>query len=133
MSGVAVINHLLRNAGAITALVPAAKIKAGILPLGTAPPAISVTPVSSNPVNHLRITETNKMHVERVQVTVLHTAYPGLYAVMKILLAACPSQRGTVNTIVVDSIAPDTEGPYFYDPQTQIHAQSRDFIVRWTE
>ncbi len=133
MSGVKVITHLLINAGAITALVTASKIKAGILPLGTVMPAISITPISSNPVNHLRIAEANKMHIERVQVTVLHSAYPGLAAIMKLLLAACPSQRGTVNGVSVDSITPESEGPYFYDPQTLIHAQSRDFIVRYVE
>jgi hypothetical protein len=133
MSGTQVITTLLINAAAVTAVAPATRIKAGVLPLNTAIPAISVSQISSNPVNLIRLNEANRMHMERVQVTAFHTTYPGLKSLMKLVLAACPSQRGTINTVVVDSIAPQSEGPEFYDHEAGIYSCSRDFMVRYTE
>lgn len=140
MSGVAVIRSLLAGNSPILAIIPAARIMAGDLPLNTVLPAISVTQISSMPFNLLRTNEANKMHTDRVQVSVMFkgpqgtpsgTGYPGVKAMMRLILAACPSQRGTVNSVVVDSITPDLEGPDFYDDVTDIHSASRDFIVKW--
>lgn len=141
MSGVAVIRHLLANAAAITNVVPATRIMAGDLPLNTVMPAISVVQIDSLPLNLLKINETPKLHADRVQVSVLFkgqegnpqgTGYPGVRALLKLVLAACPSQRGTVNGIAVDSIAPDIEGPDLQDASTALYSSSRDFIVRWS-
>jgi hypothetical protein len=77
------------------------------------------------------------MHTDRVQASVLFkgvgegTGYPGLKAMMKLVLAACPGQRGTVNGVVVDSITPGFEGPDLYDDAVGVYSQSRDFLVRW--
>lgn len=141
MSGVAVIRHLLANAAAITNVVPATRIMAGDLPLNTVMPAISVVQIDSLPLNLLKINETPKLHADRVQVSVLFkgqegnpqgTGYPGVRALLKLVLAACPSQRGTVNGIAVDSIAPDIEGPDLQDASTALYSSSRDFIVKWS-
>ena len=141
MSGVAVIRHLLANAAAVTAVVPAARIMAGDLPLNTALPAISVTQISGVPHNTIRINESPKLHTDRVQVTVLvkgpqgtpaGLGYPGVKALLKLVLAACPSQRGTVNGIAVENITPDMEGPDLSDDATALYSQSRDFLVRFT-
>ena len=141
MSGVAVIRHLLANAAAVTAVVPAARIMAGDLPLNTALPAISVTQISGMPHNTIRINESPKLHTDRVQVTVLvkgpqgtpaGLGYPGVKALLKLVLAACPSQRGTVNGIAVENITPDMEGPDLSDDATALYSQSRDFLVRFT-
>lgn len=140
MSGVAVIRYLLTQASAVTTIIPAARIMAGDAPLNTAKPLILVTQISSVPFNLLRINETNKMHSDRVQVsfifngplaTVTGTGYPGVAAMAKLVLAACPSQRGTVNSIAVDSITPDSEGPDLYDDDTKMYSRSLDFIVKW--
>ena len=113
---------------------------AGDLPLNTVMPAIAVTQVDSIPHNFIRTNEALKMHTDRVQVSVLFkgpegspagTGYPGVRALLKLVLAACPSQRGTVNNIVVDSITPDIEGPDLQDAATALYSGSRDFIVRW--
>ena len=140
MSGVAVIRYLLANNAPVLAVVPAARIMAGDLPLNTTLPAISVMQISSIPYNFLRINEANKLHTDRVQVSVLFkgpqgtsagTGYPGVRALLRLVLAACPSQRGTVNGIVCDSIVPDLEGPDLYDDATALYSASRDFIVKW--
>lgn len=140
MSGVSIIRYLVANRAGVQAVIPASRIMAGVLPLNTVLPAISITQVSSIPFNLLRINEANKLHTDRVQVTALFkdvngtpagAGYPGLKAMLKLVLAACPSQRGTVNGVMVDSIAPDIEGPDFYDDAAQLHSCSRDFIVKW--
>lgn len=140
MSGVAVVRFLLSQNASVLAIIPAARIMAGDLPLNTVLPAISVTQISSMPFNLLRTNEANKMHTDRVQVSVIFkgpqgspagTGYPGVKAMMKLVLAACPSQRGSVNSVSVDSIVPDLEGPDFYDDATAIYSSSRDFIVKW--
>jgi len=141
VSGVYVIRDLLANSAAVTAVVPATRIMTGDLPLNTVMPAIAVTQISSVPMNLLKINDSPKMHTDRVQVSVLFkgsegtpsgAGYEGVKALLKLVLAACPSQRGTVNGIAVDSITPDTEGPDLSDDATALYSQSRDFIVRWS-
>lgn len=132
MSGVSVIWYLLSHNATLLAQVPASRIQAGVLPLDTDLPAISVTQISSVPMNLLRINETPRLHTDRIQVTALGTGYPGIKSLMKLILAACPSQRGTVNGIAVDSIIPEAEGPDLHDMETSVHACSRDFIVRYS-
>ena len=141
MSGVAVIRYLLANAAAVTAVVPATRIMAGDLPLNTVMPAIQVTQIDSVPFNLLKINDTPKLHTDRVQVSALFkgpegspagAGYPGVRSLLKLVLAACPSQRGAVNGVAVDSITPDTEGPDLQDASTALYSGSRDFLVRWS-
>lgn len=140
MSGVAVIRHLLANNAAVIAVVPAARIKVGDLPLNTVLPAIAVEQVDSVPHNHIRINESPKLNIDRVQVSVLFkgpdgtppgTGYPGVRALLRLVLLACPSSRGVINTISVDSIVPDAEGPDLQDVPASLYSGSRDFFVRW--
>ena len=140
MSGVAVIRYLLANASAVTAVVPAARIMAGDLPLNTVMPAISIVQISSVPRNTVKMGEASVQHTERVQVSVLFkgpqgspagAGYPGVRSLLKLVLAACPHTRGTVNGISVDSIVPDLEGPDLSDYATALYSGSRDFFVRW--
>ena len=138
MSGVAVIRYLLANAAAVTAVVPATRIMAGDLPLGTSMPAIAVTQVDSIPHNLIRISDSPKVHVDRVQVTVYRGAspgdagYPGLKSLLALVLAACASTHGSVNGIAVDGITPDLEGPDLPISEEKIFTRSRDFFVRWS-
>ena len=140
MSGVSIIRSLLVANSAVTDIVPTSSIRKGVVPLGTALPAIAVTQITDVPVNNIRINEARKMYVARIQVTALFqgpttvsgtTGYDGLDAMMKLIKAACPSQRGTVAGVSVDPIVPEGEGPDMYNEQTKIHARSRDFIVRY--
>ena len=127
------VRYLLANNAPITALVPAARIVYGELALNTVLPAIEVRQISGTPRNTLAMSETRTLHSDRVQVTCLAKTWAAKEALMALLLAACPNQRGTVNSVVVDSIIRDTEGPDLSDPATSIYAKSRDFMVRWTE
>lgn len=140
MSGVAVIRALLAASTPVTNVIPAARIIAGDLPLNIVMPAIAVTQIDSIPHNFVNVNAANKMHSDRVQVSALFkgpqgspagTGYPGVKAMMKLVLAACPNQRGTVNGVAVDSISPDSEGPDLSDDATALYSCSRDFFVRW--
>lgn len=140
MSGVTVIRYLLANNSPVLAVIPATRILAGTLSLKTVLPAISVTQISSVPFNTLRTNEANKLHTDRVQVTWLFkgpqgspagSGYPGVRAMSRLVLAACPSQRGTVNGIAVDSIVPESEGPDLSDDAEALYSCSRDFTVKW--
>lgn len=140
MSGVAVIVALLKASAPLTTIVPAARIMGGDLPLNTVLPAISVAQVSSVPRNTVAMGEPKVLHTDRVQVSALvkgpqgtppGVGYPGVKALMKMVLKACPNTRGTVNGISVDSIIPDTEGPDLSDDATAFYSSSRDFFVRW--
>ncbi len=146
MSGVAVIRYLLaNNAAVLTALgsgppAAASRVIAGDLPLETVLPAISITEIGSNPRLTVAMTESGRMHTERVQVSVLYkgprgtpsgTGYAGVKAMMPKILAACPHTHGTVNGVNVVSIQPDTEGPDLHGDEKAILSSSRDFIVLW--
>lgn len=139
MSGVAIIRYLLANNAGVTAVVPATRIIAGDLPLNTAMPAIAVTQISSVPHNAIRINEATKQYTDRVQVTVFRKAepddrgYPGLKPLLKLVLAACPSQRGAVNGFACESIVPDIEGPDITLPDLSLFTRSKDFIVKFVE
>ena len=140
MSGVAVIQHLLANDNGVQAVIPAAQIMAGTLPLKTPLPAISVTQVSSMPNKMIRSSESIRQHTERVQASVIFrtsqgspsgAGYPGLKAAMKLVLAACPGRRGVINGVTVDSIVADIEGPDLSDDVLATYSCSRDFIVKY--
>ncbi|MFZ4539203.1 tail completion protein gp17 [Propionivibrio sp.] len=132
----AAIWYLLKTNSAVLAVVPATRIVCGDLPLNTTLPAISVKQISSVPVNLINTNEANKQYTDRVQVTALYKGttggYPSIKALMRLILAACPSQRGTVNGVALTYIQPESEGPDLYDQELDIYSQSRDFLVRWT-
>lgn len=139
MSGVAAIRYLLANSVPLTAVVPAARIKAGELPLKTVLPAISVTQISSVPRLTVAMTETSRLHTERVQVTVMvkntdgepaGSGYPSLRSILRLVLAACPNTCGTVNGVHLDSVLPAEEGPDIPDMEMSFITGSRDFIVK---
>lgn len=131
MSGVAVVRYLLANDSGILGSVPATRIFAGVIPLNTVLPAIAVQQISGTPRNTLAMTEAGAMQTERVQVTVQAKSYSTQKAILKLALAACPNQRGTVNSVKLESIVPDGEGPDDFDDAAVIYGQTRDFLVRW--
>lgn len=131
MSGTTVIRYLLANAAGVTALVPAARIFRGVMPVGTALPAIAVFQISGTEALGVRVNEAGHLRTDRVQVTVYAASYPEQKTILAAVLAACQSQRGTVNSVAVDSISPAGEGPDLFDGDPMIYEQSRDMIVRW--
>jgi hypothetical protein len=144
MSGVAVLRYLLANNAPVIAVVPATRIISGNdAPIGTLKPLILVHEVDANKAfRPIKTTSTPKVRKERVQVSVLFdgpaastpgTGYPGVKALLKLVRAACPNQRGTVNSVSVDSITEEGEGPDLSDAATGLYSQSNDFFVNWIE
>lgn len=129
MSGVSAVRYILANYSALTAVVPATKIVVGAVPLNTVLPAISVTQISGVPYLTAAMTESGRIQTDRVQVTVLTKTYQT--SITALVLAALANRSGTVNSVKIDSILPDTEGPDLYDDAAVIYERSRDFTVRW--
>lgn len=136
MSGVAVIRAKLAAYAPLTGTVPATRIKAGDLPLGTQLPAISVVDVDLITRKTVPMVAAGALHSERVQVNVhVHKqddGYPALRSLLALVLAACPDTKGTVNGVACDSILPDTQGPSGEGIADYILQGSRDFIVKFT-
>lgn len=131
MSGVGIVRYKLSQAAGVTAVVPAVRIIAGVLPQNTALPAISVTLISGT--TKLNLAASSGLHTDRVQVTVEAATYPQVRQILALCRAALPYTRGTVNSIVCDSLLPDIEGPDGFDSLLKTHFQSQDFIVKWSE
>ena len=131
MSGVAIVRHILANNATLNAAIPPERITAGVAPIGTELPAISITQVSGvspfDPVD-----APGNMIRERVQVTVEAKKYAQVKSIMSMVRSAFTTySRGTVNGIACDSVMQDNDGPDLMDPDTEIYSQSTDFIVRW--
>lgn len=146
MSGVAIVRYLLANNAPLLAAMGAgppaanARIMAGDLPLNTAMPAIAITQISSVPRNTMSMKDPRTQHTDRVQVSVLvkgpqgtpaGQGYPGVRSLLKLVLAACPNTKGTIQGVDCDSILPDLEGPDLSDDAISLYSGSRDFLVRW--
>lgn len=131
MSGVKVLRHLLTQAAAVTALVPAERIAAGVVPQGATLPAISLTKVSGVPHNPLAVSGVSVLHTDRVQVSALAEYYASMEAILVAVLAACPNQHGNVAGVQLDAIVPDSEGPDLHDPAIGLFERSRDFMVSY--
>jgi hypothetical protein len=132
MSDVKAVRYLLKTNTELIAVVPAAKIMAGILPQATAAPAIGITHVST--MRQQFVAETSAhLCTSRVQVTVIAADYPTQKSILALVRAALPRSRGTVNGVAVDSIVADIEGPDFGDPDAGLCMGSHDFIVTFTE
>lgn len=132
MSGVNVIRYTLANNSPLIAVVPATRIMAGVLPLSTTLPAISVRQISGNNLKNIKQTATEFV-TERIQVSVLATTYPQQKAILALVKAALPSVRATVNSIVVDSISQEFTGPDLYNDDPVIYEQSVDFFVKYID
>lgn len=130
-SAVKAIRYLLANNAGLIAQVPAARISAGILPQGTALPAISITLVSNN--YGQQISSQSSWNVSRVQVTVIASTYVQQAAIMALVKAAAPRTRGTINGVAVESIIREGEGPDFTDADSGFYMQSIDYIVQFNE
>ena len=133
MSGIIAIRYLLANNAPLLAKVPAAKILAGVIPIGTDLPAIGLNTISSSERNTVAMNSQKVMATERVQVTVQTKSYADQKAILELVRKAVPNTHAMVNGIQVDSILPDSVGPDMRDDDMQIFLQSRDFLVKYLE
>lgn len=132
MSAIKVIRALLLADAATLAITPASNIIAGVLPQGSALPALAITEVSRtdrnilSPGSHARSTA-------RVQVTIFTTSYPAQKALLQAVRHACRDKRGTVAGIQNVAVLLDGTGPDFNDSDTSFFMQTQDFMVGYTE
>jgi len=130
--GVAAVRQLLVAHAPLTALVPAARIQAGVLPIGTTLPAISIMSVSKVDRN-IPNPGTYRHVVERVQVTVMASTYVSQKAVLAAVRKAAADKFPTVSGIIRVTVHTESTGPDFMDAEASIHMGSQDFRVTFSE
>lgn len=132
MNGVIAVRTLLVTDTGMTALVPEARIAAGMLPQGTNLPAISLMSVSSVDRN-ISAPGPKRRVTERVQVTVLAATYRQVKAILAAVRRAAADQMPTIDGLFDVTVHTDTAGPDFLDEETGIHMQSQDLRVSFNE
>jgi hypothetical protein len=132
MNGVIAVRTLLVTDTGMTALVPEARIAAGMLPQGTDLPAISLMSVSSVDRN-IPAPGPKRRVTERVQVTVLAATYRQVKAILAAVRKAAADQMPTIDGLFDVTVHTDTAGPDFLDEETGIHMQSQDLRVSFNE
>lgn len=126
------VRYLVANDAGVLAQVPAVRIKAGVLPIGTVLPAISVEQISTVerltvPMNSARVFSTS-----RVQVSVFAKTYSQCKSILDLVRRALPNTRGTVGGVDLDSVLPEGANPDLFDSDDQVHMQSRDYMVSFS-
>lgn len=132
MSGVAIVTSKLINNANLTAVVPSARIQAGIIPINSLIPAISIMQISATPRLTVNPDADSSFITERVQVTLQSIDYPQQKQIMQLIRESLTLSRGTVNGYDADSILHDDEGADFFDPDLNLYIQTQDFIVKFT-
>jgi hydroxymethylpyrimidine/phosphomethylpyrimidine kinase len=131
MSATKAVYDMLKSNAALTAVVPVAKIYAGLIPVNAVLPAIAYNQISS--VRPKDIAMVTRMVTSRVQVTVMTKGYPQQKAIIDLVRVACDAKQGTFNSVVVDSCVVDVEGPDLRDDDAGIFMQTIDFIVKFLD
>ena len=129
MSGVIIIRALLVANAALLSAVPASKIMAGVIPINTVLPAISIAQISGVTRNTISMNEAQVLATDRVQVTVMAKTYAEQKRILELVRAACPNTRGQVNGVQCDSVWSDMTGPDIFDAVETIYFQSVDLMV----
>jgi hypothetical protein len=133
MSSVKIIRALLVADTALLAVVPAARVIAGVLPQGTALPSVAVTEVSTVELSRIDAQAVDALIEGRVQVTIFAATYPAQKQLLDLVRKSCNYKRGTVAGLVVSSVRRDSNGPDFNDPAAGFYMQSIDFKVIYHE
>jgi hypothetical protein len=132
MSDVKAIRYLLANNVSLVAVVPAAKIMAGLIPQGTVLPAIAVSHVSTTR-QRMIASPGVELLTSRVQITAIATSYPQQKTILGLIKAALPRTRGTVNGVTVGSLLFELAGPDFRDDEIVSFMGSLDYIITHSE
>jgi hypothetical protein len=132
MDGVAALVSVLTASSTITTLVPAARVMAGVLPQGTALPAISIASVSKRD-RHPLVKQSRTFIRERVQVTVLAATYESQKAVLRAVAKAADATFPAISGIENVTIHTDSAGPDFMNEDASIFVGSQDFAVTYSE
>lgn len=133
MSGVAIIRALLVANAPVVAAVPVTRIKGGILPIGTALPAIGIMRVSGNDRNIVKPRATVRV-TERIQVTVLADDYVQQNAVIALVRKACRDQRGVIAGYSKVLVLTDGQGPDgVFGDGSGVDSDIQDFMVAFAQ
>jgi hypothetical protein len=127
MSGEKVIYNLLSTNTALNAVVPVARMYAGVIPIGSAYPALCYNLVSSS--DNTAIGLTTMKSATRIQVTAVATTYPAVKSLADKIRVACNLKRGTFNGIVTDSVIMDNIGADYRDDETGVFYSTVDFNI----
>lgn len=127
-----VIYALLSEAAGVTALV-GTRIYPGVLPQGTALPALALEFISGVELPTVDATAGFNLLQARVQVTAIAKTYAEVKTVLEAVRAACNFQRGTIAGVHVVSVRRDTIGPDLRDDDVQLFTQSIDFGITYQE
>lgn len=130
--GVAAVRQLLVANAPLLALVPAARIQAGVLPIGTALPAISIASVSKNDRN-IPSPGANRHVSERVQVTAMASTYPSQKQVLAAVKKAAADKLPTVAGLIGVTVHTEVAGPDFMDADASIYIGTQDLRVTYSE
>jgi len=132
MSAIKITRALLVADAALTALVPANRIVAGVPAQGVALPLIALTEISR--VDRNLVTGAASARVTaRVQVTVMATSYPAQKTLLGAVRHAARSKVGTLSGVSNAAVHLDGTGPDFMDSETKIYQQGQDFMVSFNE
>jgi len=133
VSGVSIATQLLVANSALLAVVPAIRIMAGVVPVTTDAPAISLTQVSGVERKTVSMAETTRYKTDRVQVTIYAKTYPAVKQIVALVRAAMPVSTGaTVAGWPVQSVLHENDGPDFYEDGPNLYSQSVDYMVSYT-
>jgi hypothetical protein len=134
MSSVAILRELLISYAPLTALVPAGRIIAGIIPQNTTLPAISIHEISSSEIETVARAGHTTTNKSRVQVTVVAKSLGAQKAIIKASKLGGGTHRGEVAGYNVMSVLPVGIGPDLNNLDDDgIYEQSRDFMVTFVE
>ena len=133
MDGLIALRSLLVADAALTALVPASRIQADVMPLDTALPAIALQSISIVDQNIPSPGPTRFVR-ERVQVTVMAANYSSQREVLEAVRHAAADQIN-FDAAGITNVTVHTEnmGPDGIANGTNIRTRSQDFMVRYTE
>lgn len=133
MTGVDIVGGLLRAYQPLLTVVPAERIKAGVLPDGVALPALLVRLVSGVDAQPLKRTGWER-RTHRVSVTVRAAAYRDQAAAIELVRACCAGRTGDIGgaarvSILTAGLGPDVDGPANSFEQTQDFRVSFDALT----
>lgn len=133
MNGIVALRAVLIADATLTALVPAERIAAGILPLNTAAPFIQLTSISVNDLN-IPSPGLTRFVTERVQVSVIAANDDSLRAVFAAMKSAAADQiNPVVSGISGVTIHTAGAGPDIVSEEASLYQKNLDFMVRYTE
>lgn len=133
MSGVAILRALLAADVRVTAIA-GSRVLAGVVPQGTALPALGVSKISANEEPTISRRTSTRLVRERVQVTSLAKTYPEMSRLNKAAgLGPGVYSWQIVAGFGVVSVLPWGEGPDIPPGEDGIYETSRDFMVTFVE